>query len=175
MRFFCLIVLAIVLNWNCYSQKHVHGFLEIRFIKEADGSLCDYGWNYFCYELNNETKRDSLVNTIITRESLGESVVFLINKEKPIDFEITDSIINVKKLPPVCNYYSKSDSRYVYALYEIMGYACDIKLSTSEMLYNEEIMQIAHYAVDKTKQSFGAYYFYNLYHAECIKVTNSCY
>ena len=167
MRIFCLMLLF-VLCGECFSQKLVHGFFEVRFLKEDDGSICDYGWFNFCYELNSGMDRDSVINSIKNNQSSGEDVVYLINEEKPIDYECLDSIVRVKKLPPVCNYYMKSDPHYVYVLYEIEGYACDIKLSTSKMLYNEEVMHIAHYKVDITKPSFTAYYFYNLYFAECI-------
>lgn len=165
---FCLILLFFFHYEECISQKLVHGFFEIRFLKEDDGSLCDYGWINFCYELNYGMDRDSLINSIKNNESYGENVAFLINKEKPIDYEITDSVISIKKLPPICNSYVKSNPRYVYVLYEIEGYACDIKLSTSKMLYNEELMHVAHYKIDRTKQSFVAYYFYNLYFVECV-------
>lgn len=168
MKKICLILLFFLHYGECVSQKLVHGLFEIRFLKEDDGSLCDYGWINFCYEMSYGVDRDSLINSIKNNESYGENVVFLINEEKPIGYEITDSVMHIKKLPPICNCYEKSNPRYVYVLYEIEGYACDIKLSTSKMLYNEEVMHVAHYGVDRTKQSFVAYYFYNLYFAECV-------
>lgn len=176
----------------CFSQKYVHGYIEIQYDRneieniihnkekadrgESHKLILDYKTRYICYIIENDTNKDSLKNKIINEESAGEDVVFLIQWLKPNDMEITDTEINVINLPSPCTYYIKKEPKYIYKgqpkyiyrLYEVEGWACDVKLETSEMFYNEEYMGILGYEINYDKPFFTAYYFYDMKMAECV-------
>lgn len=166
-----LIFLFSLSFFNIYAQKQVRGFLEIRsessdveqFLQyrneESNSFPIDCPSVYICYEITDATNRDSLLNRILNEDADGGNVAFVINRRKTAGVEITDPDIEEFVFPDTRTFFYKKNRKYKYQLYEIEGLACDVKLRSCEMGFNEIFMETSPCIIRRDSSYFNTYYF----------------
>lgn len=167
-----LLILVLSLSYvNIYAQRQVRGFLEIRsqisdieqYLRYKSGESNTFPIDcpsvYICYEISDITCRDSLLHKILKEDTDGGDVAFVISRYKTEGVEITDPDIEDFVFPSTRIFYYKKNGKYMYQLFEIEGLACDVKLRSHEMGFNEVFMETSPCIIRRDSSYFNTYYF----------------